>query len=146
MENLTGGTPPVRYLPCVVPCKLYFTFISNTVQKQIREFTTLKDSVGKFFLCFTNYLYFTNTYLSQSDIMIQEFSIFIILLQNSITFFRCVIIIIAEFFFSFIRFLITIISEIVSNDEVGSSNIIKELSVSINILANASFCFCPPDK
>ena len=27
MENLTGGTPPVRYLPCVVPCKLYFAFI-----------------------------------------------------------------------------------------------------------------------
>ena len=27
MENLTGGTPPVRYLPCVVPCKLYFTQI-----------------------------------------------------------------------------------------------------------------------
>ena len=25
MENLTGGTPPVRPLPCVVPCKLYFT-------------------------------------------------------------------------------------------------------------------------
>ena len=24
MENLTGGTPPVRDLPCVVPCKLYF--------------------------------------------------------------------------------------------------------------------------
>ena len=24
MENLTGGTPPVRYLHCVVPCKLYF--------------------------------------------------------------------------------------------------------------------------
>ena len=24
MENLTGGAPPVRYLPCVVPCKLYF--------------------------------------------------------------------------------------------------------------------------
>ena len=24
MENLTGGIPPVRYLPCVVPCKLYF--------------------------------------------------------------------------------------------------------------------------
>ena len=20
-----GGTPPVRYLPCVVPCKLYFS-------------------------------------------------------------------------------------------------------------------------
>ena len=27
MENLTGSTPPVRYLPCVVPCKLYFTFV-----------------------------------------------------------------------------------------------------------------------
>ncbi|MEE1138277.1 MAG: hypothetical protein U0M02_07345, partial [Acutalibacteraceae bacterium] len=27
MENLTGGTPPVRYLPCVVPCKLYFEAI-----------------------------------------------------------------------------------------------------------------------
>ena len=27
MENLTGGTPPVRYLPCVVPCKLYFILI-----------------------------------------------------------------------------------------------------------------------
>ena len=24
MENLTGGTPPVRYLLCVVPCKLHF--------------------------------------------------------------------------------------------------------------------------
>ena len=24
MENLTGGAPPVRPLPCVVPCKLYF--------------------------------------------------------------------------------------------------------------------------
>lgn len=21
-----GGTPPVRYLPCVVPCKLYFDY------------------------------------------------------------------------------------------------------------------------
>ena len=29
MENLTGGTPPVRYLPCVVPCKLYFTLVQN---------------------------------------------------------------------------------------------------------------------
>ena len=27
MENLTGGTPPVRYLLCVVPCKLYFSVI-----------------------------------------------------------------------------------------------------------------------
>ena len=29
MENLTGGTPPVRYLPCVVPCKLYFGVIKE---------------------------------------------------------------------------------------------------------------------
>ena len=29
MENLTGGTPPVRYLPCVVPCKLYFIIVQN---------------------------------------------------------------------------------------------------------------------
>ena len=29
MENLTGGTPPVRYLPCVVPCKLYFLKIQR---------------------------------------------------------------------------------------------------------------------
>lgn len=31
MENLTGGTPPVRYLPCVVPCKLYFPERESTV-------------------------------------------------------------------------------------------------------------------
>ncbi len=30
MENLTGGTPPVRYLPGVVPCKLYFADIQET--------------------------------------------------------------------------------------------------------------------
>jgi hypothetical protein len=30
MENLTGGTPPVRYLPCVVPCKLYFVAFVTT--------------------------------------------------------------------------------------------------------------------
>ena len=30
MENLTGGTPPVRYLPCVVPCKLYFPDCKTT--------------------------------------------------------------------------------------------------------------------
>ena len=32
MENLTGGTPPVRYLPCVVPCKLYFGFDENNIK------------------------------------------------------------------------------------------------------------------
>ena len=30
MENLTGGNPPVRPLPCVVPCKLYFASDKNT--------------------------------------------------------------------------------------------------------------------
>ena len=34
MENLTGGTPPVRYLPCVVPCKLYF---GNALEFQLSE-------------------------------------------------------------------------------------------------------------
>ena len=31
MENLTGGTPPVRPLPCVVPCKLYFDGVHTTL-------------------------------------------------------------------------------------------------------------------
>ena len=35
MENLTGGTPPVRYLPCVVPCKLYF--LQHYIHTQMRE-------------------------------------------------------------------------------------------------------------
>ena len=35
MENLTGGTPPVRYLPCVVPCKLYFPIDYKTVDLMI---------------------------------------------------------------------------------------------------------------
>ena len=30
MENLTGGTPPARPLPCVVPCKLYFGVLKIT--------------------------------------------------------------------------------------------------------------------
>ena len=37
MENLTGGTPPVRYLPCVVPCKLYFLDDLNLIIRDIRE-------------------------------------------------------------------------------------------------------------
>lgn len=36
MENLTGGTPPVRYLPCVVPCKLYFIVVNTTYSITIR--------------------------------------------------------------------------------------------------------------
>ena len=39
MENLTSGIPPVRYLPCVVPCKLYFASIENTTPgKAIQDF------------------------------------------------------------------------------------------------------------
>ena len=34
MENLTGGTPPVRYLPCVVPCKLYFASVKTAGGKE----------------------------------------------------------------------------------------------------------------
>ena len=42
MENLTGGTPPVRPLPCVVPCKLYFDIFKGNrviyhVDNVIRE-------------------------------------------------------------------------------------------------------------
>ena len=45
MENLTGGTPPVRYLLCVVPCKLYFISLLTTalvvwvIKKIIEKFT-----------------------------------------------------------------------------------------------------------
>ena len=41
MENLTGGTPPVRPLPCVVPCKLYFadgmSFDAGTWDEKITD-------------------------------------------------------------------------------------------------------------
>ena len=40
MENLTGGTPPVRYLPCVVPCKLYFTAVETLDFDRVSEFVT----------------------------------------------------------------------------------------------------------
>lgn len=36
MENLTGGAPPVRYLLCVVPCKLYFgSFVIMELLKMV---------------------------------------------------------------------------------------------------------------
>ncbi len=43
MENLTGGTPPVRPLPCVVPCKLYFSSlkIMNNIITFIKKNYTL---------------------------------------------------------------------------------------------------------
>lgn len=31
-----GGTPPVRYLPCVVPCKLYFVMV-KIIMPEIKE-------------------------------------------------------------------------------------------------------------
>ena len=37
MENLTGVTPPVRYLLCVVPCKLYFTDTKETAAQKIKK-------------------------------------------------------------------------------------------------------------
>ena len=42
MENLTGGNPPVRPLPCVVPCKLYFGPYQTTVT---RVNTSLRHSL-----------------------------------------------------------------------------------------------------
>ena len=33
-----GGTPPVRYLPCVVPCKLYFLSVENRMNQLFRIF------------------------------------------------------------------------------------------------------------
>ena len=33
MENLTGGNPPVRPLPCVVPCKLYFSLFEISISQ-----------------------------------------------------------------------------------------------------------------
>ena len=46
MENLTGGTPPVRYLPCVVPCKLYFAVLLQTADRVIGQGQT--DAGGSF--------------------------------------------------------------------------------------------------
>ena len=45
MENLTGGTPPVRPLPCVVPCKLYFT------AEEIIDMLNFIDGAGSVNLC-----------------------------------------------------------------------------------------------
>ena len=36
-----GVSPPVRYLPCVVPCKLYFTEGTTTTNASIKFFTQL---------------------------------------------------------------------------------------------------------
>lgn len=46
MENLTGGTPPVRYLPCVVPCKLYFITVLRNMNTAI-SIVTNNANLGK---------------------------------------------------------------------------------------------------
>ena len=54
MENLTGGNPPVRPLPCVVPCKLYFEDrkIQISIHALLAESDDITDTVermiGKF--------------------------------------------------------------------------------------------------
>ena len=46
-----GGTPPVRYLPCVVPCKLYFDISKETtlfVGANNSGKTSAMDALAKF--------------------------------------------------------------------------------------------------
>ena len=45
MENLTGGTPPVRYLPCVVPCKLYFIFDEQADKAVVNILTSVYTGI-----------------------------------------------------------------------------------------------------
>jgi len=42
MENLTGGNPPVRPLPCVVPCKLYFGI--NEIFSNLADFSPFSSA------------------------------------------------------------------------------------------------------
>mgnify|MGYP003196689255 FL=1 len=48
MENLTGGTPPVRYLLCVVPCKLYFASVKTTGGKERQKGDTEEQQTVSF--------------------------------------------------------------------------------------------------
>ena len=45
MENLTGGTPPVRYLPCVVPCKLYFNGLITATEAEYDRLQAVCDAL-----------------------------------------------------------------------------------------------------
>ena len=47
MENLTGGTPPVRPLPCVVPCKLYFTNAEEELKQPFLQEQELSDKSAR---------------------------------------------------------------------------------------------------
>ncbi len=44
MENLTGGTPPVRPLPCVVPCKLYFAEVYTSADPELQRLRLFRDA------------------------------------------------------------------------------------------------------
>ena len=77
MENLTGGTPPVRPLPCVVPCKLYFTEVkapagytllteplfAGTLDSSNRDVTITACNNAGFVLPFTGGTGFTTYFL-----------------------------------------------------------------------------------
>ena len=45
MENLTGGNPPVRPLPCVVPCKLYFWTHKEIIEEFLRYYDQMDDEI-----------------------------------------------------------------------------------------------------
>ena len=66
MENLTGGTPPVRYLPCVVPCKLYFAIYKTSLSDKEfdGELCTNYLQIIDFciIICYNDYVYFIIDY------------------------------------------------------------------------------------
>lgn len=72
MENLTGGTPPVRYLPCVVPCKLYFTSVKT------------KFVIGVLSLVQIIYLTEVGTIIIKSEIPLNFWKLLVIFLERTI--------------------------------------------------------------
>jgi len=73
MENLTGGTPPVRYLLCVVPCKLYFTLVETFFSKRFHK--NRKNASCQFIQIFStakqilNFFNFWNVFIIRSTRM-----------------------------------------------------------------------------
>ena len=72
MENLTGGTPPVRYLPCVVPCKLYFVEYHTSIGISFFQIVCV-TSVG------------SPSYSSSYRLLMVAFSFFVITLNWRLT-------------------------------------------------------------
>ena len=80
MENLTGGTPPVRYLPCVVPCKLYFTIeqeeshLKNDENGEIKRLTNkqlqIEEALNKEF-----YIYITALEKERNALLFEDHSL-----------------------------------------------------------------------